>query len=72
MDHQKGDHFHLIQPELFHLALGCLNRYDQVAEQMGMKSRELAFPHWKGKDVGRPVQTEISLVQGLDLNIVDQ
>jgi hypothetical protein len=62
MDHQKGDHFHLVQAELFHLASGGLNRNDQVSKEVGVKSREFAFPHWKGKDIGRFVQMEISQV----------
>jgi len=71
MDHQEGDHFHLVQTELFHLAPDCLNRNDQIPEEIGMKNREFAFPHWESKDVGRFVQTEVSPVQCLNLNIID-
>ena len=62
---------HLVQTELFHLAPGCFNRNDQIAKEIGVKSGELTFSHWKGKDVGRFVHVEISFVQDLNLNIVN-
>jgi hypothetical protein len=72
MDHQEGDHFHLIQSKLFLLTAGCLDRNDEVPQEMGMEGGEFAFPHGKGKDVGRLVQLEISPVQRPNLSIIDQ
>ena len=72
MDHQEDDHLHLVQTESFLLAPGCLNRNDQIPEELGMKNGEFAFPHREGKDVGRFVYTEISPIQCLNLSIIDQ
>ena len=72
MDHQKGDHLHLVQTKSFHLTPGCLNRNDQIPEELRMKNGEFAFPHREGKDVGGFVYTEISPIQYLDLSIINQ
>ena len=72
MDHQENDHSHLVQTKLFHLTPGCLNRNDQIPEELRMKNGEFALPHREGKDVGRFVYTEISPIQYLDLSIINQ
>ena len=72
VDHQKDDHGHLVQAKSFHLAPGGFHRNHQVSEEMGMKGGEFTFSHWKGKDIRRFVQAEISPVQYLNLRIIDE
>jgi len=72
MDHQKGDHLHLVQTKSFLLAQGCLNGNDQIPQKMGMKNREFPFPHREGKDIGRFVSMEVSPIHRLNLSIIDQ
>jgi hypothetical protein len=72
MDHQEGNHFHLVQTKMFHLTVGRLDRDDQIPQEMGMKGGESAFSHREGKDVGRFIQSEVSPVQCLNLSVIDQ
>ena len=72
MDHQKDDHFHFVQTESFHFPPGCFNRNDQIAEEVGVERGVLALPHRKSKDIGRFIPAEVSAIQFVNLNIVDQ
>ncbi len=72
VDHQEGDHLHLVQPELLHLTPGGLDRDHQIAQEMGMEAGEITFSHGKGEDIGRLVRAEVSSVQYPDLIVIDQ
>jgi hypothetical protein len=72
MDHQKDNHFHVIEAETVRLALGRLNGNHQVTEEMGMEGRKFSLPHGKGQDIGRFIPAEVSPVQRLDLEIIDK
>ena len=72
MDHQEGDHFHRAKTRSFRLALGRLNRNDQISEEMGMEVWKLALPHRESEDIGRFVPAKVPAVQFLNLDIIDQ
>ena len=63
VDHQKCDHAHLVEAELIRLALGRFNGDDEVTQEIGLETRELALAHGKGKDVRRFVPLEILPIQ---------
>ncbi len=72
VDHQKDDHRRLVQAKSLHLTPGRFHRNDQVSEEMGMQGGKFAFSHWKGKDIRRLVQIEVSSVQYSNLRVIDQ
>ena len=72
MDHQQDDHSHFIETESIGLALGCLNGYHDISEEMGMQDGELSFSHGECQDIRRFIPAEISPIQSFDLKIIDK
>jgi hypothetical protein len=72
MDHEEDKHLHRVQAKSIGLALSCLYRNRQVTEKMGMKGGILSFPHREGEDIGGFVSMEVSTIQFLNLDIIDQ
>ena len=66
VDHQKGDHAHLVETELIRLALGRFDGDDEVTEEIVLKIRELALAHGEGEDVRRLVPLKILPIQCSD------
>jgi hypothetical protein len=72
VDHEEDQHLHRIQAKSIGLASSCLYRNGQVTQKMGMQGRALSLPHREGKDIGRFVSMEVSTIQFLNLDIIDQ
>jgi len=72
MDHQQDDHSHFIETESIGLALGRLNGYHDISEEVGMQERELSLSHGECQDICWFIPMEVSLIQRLDLKIVDK
>ncbi len=70
MNHQKDNHFHIVETETVRLALGCFDRNHQVSEEMGMKGGELPFSHGEGQDIGRFIPPEVFPIQRLNLGVI--
>ena len=66
MDHQKGDHAHLVETELTGLALGRFDGDDEVTQEIVLKTRGLTFAHGKSEDVRRLVPLKILPIQCSD------
>jgi len=69
VDHQKGDHPFVVQAESIGLAFGCVYGYDQISQKLRVKTRERAFLHGEGEDVGGLIPVQVSPIQLLDLSI---
>ncbi len=61
----KGD------PGCLGLALTGFHGYDHIPQQVGAKFAKLAFLHGKGDHIGRPLPSQVLLVQGRDAVVVD-
>ncbi len=72
MNHQEDEHFQLIETESLGLALGRLNGNHDVSEEIGLQGRELPFSHREGQDIRWFIPAEVSLIQCLDLEIIDK
>ena len=72
MDHQQDDHSYFIETESIGLALGRLNGYHDISEEMGMQDRELSLSHGECQDIRWFIPMEVSLIQRLDLKIIDK
>jgi len=66
VDHQKGDHAHLVETELTGLALGRFDGDDEVTQEIVLKTRGLTLAHGKGEDVRRLVPLKILPIQCSD------
>jgi len=72
MDHQKDNHFLIVEAETVRLVLGCFNGNHQVSEEVGMEGREFTVPHGKSEDIGGSISSEMLPIQFSNPGIVDQ